>query len=363
MQKIKVLQIINGLPREGAQKVILDLSYYLDKTTFDVTVVSMLPLTEMVPDFEKRKIKVKVLDMQKSLYSFWITFRSLSRFIQAENIQIVHAHLFHSGLMTTLLKIWFPAIKFVFTPHTFNLEAKTREWIVKQTKFLRQTDILFSDEMKNAIYRKDALIIPNGIRVKDYEIPVAKFPIFTFLAIGRLGPEKNHQALIEPIKQLKAKGHKCQLLIAGKGPLKAELQQAINENGLEEEIILLGQRKDIPSLCNQAHCLVHPSLWEGLPIVLLEAGASQLPIIATNVGSIATLVNEETGYLLPHIDQLTSTMETVLTEYKIAEQKAAKLKQRLLEQFDINAIVRQHETLYLRLISTTKEKELVSATS
>ncbi len=359
MKKIKILQLINGLPVGGAQKVVLDLCRYLDKQAFEVVVVSMIELTEMVPEFEALGIRVKVFNLRKTPKAFARTFQQLSQFIQAEGIQIIHAHLYNSGFAATLLKLRFRHLKFVFTPHTYNLEARGGKQFVKWTKSLRAADILFSDKMKISIYRADAQLIANGIAVKNYEMELPKFPVFTFLSIGRIGPEKNQAALLAPIKQLKEKGIKCQLLIAGKGPLQAELAAAIAHQELDSEVKLLGQRSDIPALCNQAHCLVLPSLWEGLPIVLLEAGASNLPIISTNVGSIDMLLNDENGYLLSNIKALPQTMEQVLTNYDEALGKAAKLKQKMLKDFDINAVVKKHEALYENVLYPKQTKELV----
>ena len=139
--------------------------------------------------------------------------------------------------------------------------------------------------------------------------------------------------------------------MVGEGDNRPIIEKAIYENQLEDSIKLLGLRRDIPLLCNQAHCLLLPSLWEGLPIALLEAGSSSLPVITTNVGSIPTLIDDDCGYLLTNLDQMTAQMTAVLTDYASAKGKGALLKEKVKTYFDIGKIVQQHEQLYSRLVA------------
>ena len=277
-EKIKVLQLITGLNRAGAEKVVFDIASVLNKEKFEVMVLGLSADKEMLNDFVNQKIKVKTLDAKKNILSFWHAFKQISSIIQQEKIKLIHAHLVHAYIMAVLLKFRHPSVKLVFTSHSFNLETVFRRFFVSLTKMFRSTDILFSKEMHTSSYRKDAHIIPNGVASANYALDLPKNDCFTFLCIGRLSPEKNQAGLLIPARKLKEKGKEFQLLLIGTGPERDKLAAEIKRYQLEKEVQLLGLRSDTSTLYNQAHCLIIPSIWEGMPMVLLEGGASSLPL-------------------------------------------------------------------------------------
>ena len=93
------------------------------------------------------------------------------------------------------------------------------------------------------------------------------------------------------------------LLVVGNGELEDDVRRWVAERGLQDRVVLLGTRTDIPELMRTADAYVMSSAWEGLPIVLLEASASGLPIVATDVGGNHQLVqHDRTGWLVPAKD-------------------------------------------------------------
>lgn len=111
------------------------------------------------------------------------------------------------------------------------------------------------------------------------------------LSLGRLSEQKNHRLLLDALQQIKARDFTC--LVAGSGPLEAELKALAASYGLEHKVRFLGHRTDVSSLLNSADVLVQSSVFEGFPNVFIEAASVGLPIVATDVGSSATLVSEQ----------------------------------------------------------------------
>lgn len=109
------------------------------------------------------------------------------------------------------------------------------------------------------------------------------------LSVGRLTAAKDHACLIDAMHRLSAASSGYRLLIAGDGPYRSRIERHIEELELQAFVTLLGERQDVPDLLSAADVYVQSSAWEGLPLVLLEAQAADLAIVATNVGGTAEI--------------------------------------------------------------------------
>lgn len=366
MNKIKVLHLIGGLNIGGAEKAALELAKYTNKEEFEILVVSIGNNKKMLPTFLENNIPVKIIETKKLphwiLRYFYILFTGLwktSKIIKTFKPSILHMHMSHALVFGTILKMVFPKLKLIFNAQSFKLESFLGDIVAYLFKGLRSADIIFSKEMHQWIYRKDAVIIPNGIDVNLFKNKSKKHEKFTFLSAGRLVKQKNHLALLKPIKQMKEEGYDFQLFIAGEGELRENLEQGIQEMGLQDHVFLLGLVNNMPELYAKVHCLVMPSLWEGLPLSALEAGASELPVVITDVSSVKALISEENGYLVDEIDkELLTNMKEVIDNYDVALGKAAKLKKRVHDYFNVTLITRKHEELYKDLVNGVRLKLL-----
>ncbi|MBF0897808.1 MAG: glycosyltransferase, partial [Campylobacter concisus] len=232
------------------------------------------------------------------------------------------------------------------------MESLCREIFLYIFKFLRFKDIIFSKRMVRFFYIKDYEVLPNGIDVSRYSIDKKKNNRFTFISIGRLEEVKNHKDIIRIAYEMKGR-FDFELQIVGDGILRCELQKLIDELELNDNVKLLGFRKDIPLLLNQAHCFLLPSLWEGMPIVLLEAAASCLPIISTPVGGIKDFL-DDTNATLSSIANFKQEMIKMINNYDAYLVKANKLYLKVKNEYSIKAIVERHERIYLEAFQKTE---------
>ncbi|MBS1675565.1 MAG: CDP-glycerol glycerophosphotransferase family protein [Actinobacteria bacterium] len=107
-----------------------------------------------------------------------------------------------------------------------------------------------------------------------------------FVTIGRLSPEKNHARLIRAFLQVHAEYPETRLLIVGGGPLHDDLQQQIDDAGATDLAFLTGRQRNPYALLAASDCFVLSSLYEGQPMVLIEAAICSLPIVSTSFGSV-----------------------------------------------------------------------------
>ncbi|CAA6820288.1 MAG: Unknown protein [uncultured Thiotrichaceae bacterium] len=353
MRKINILHITTAFTVGGAEKVILDLILTLDKNVFNNSVMALAKNPDMLGEFLDHGIKAEKLDMDKGVGAFVKAFRHIDKYISENKIDIIHAHLFHPLPLASLLKLKHPKLKVVFTSHNTNIGGKLREVITQFLKPLRNKDIVFSEDMITPIYKKDTLVIANGVNIEKFQEPAAKNTPFTFLSVGTVRAQKNQLFLVECAKALKEKGYDFVIDIVGGGEenraLIETIQKEIVKQDVQKHVRMLGVRNDIPDLLKTAHCMVLPSHYEGLPIVLLEAGAAKIPIISTPVGAIPTLINEDSGYLTD-LDTFCETMGKVYNDYAQAEEKAGVLAEKIDQHYSIKSMAKAHAELYQSLI-------------
>ena len=148
------------------------------------------------------------------------------------------------------------------------------------------------------------------------------------MSVGELTKRKNHMAVIEALACLEE--YDILYVVCGDGPMKARLRARAEELGVRERVKLLGFRKDIAELHKMADIFVFPSLQEGLPVALMEAMASGLPIVASRIrGNEDLIQNNRGGYLVKAQDSK-QLAEAISKMIKNPEQRD-KMEKRNLE--------------------------------
>lgn len=138
------------------------------------------------------------------------------------------------------------------------------------------------------------------------------------LAVGRLTAQKGFGVLLEAAAAWRDLNPAPLVVIAGEGPLAAELRARAGELGVD--VLFLGHRGDVPALLATAAVFVLPSRWEGQPLILQEALRAGTPVVATRVGGIPDLTGRDTALLVPPGDSraLAAAVRAVLTDAPLA---------------------------------------------
>ena len=172
-----------------------------------------------------------------------------------------------------------------------------------------------------------------------------------FLHIGRFTAQKGHETLIAAFTTVAATHPTARLLLIGQGERRAAVQAASARAGLTG-VIFCDARDDVPDLMAAANVLVLPSLFEGLPLVLLEAMAAGLPIVATRIGGVTDALGLDHPYLVPPNDPgaLPSTMLAQITDPAGARAVAAHQRTRFLTGFTAQRMAADTGTVYRRAL-------------
>ncbi|MCM8764659.1 MAG: glycosyltransferase, partial [Candidatus Omnitrophica bacterium] len=174
---------------------------------------------------------------------------------------------------------------------------------------------------------------------------------------SRLSPEKGVQFLIEAAKIILEKKRDIKFVIAGEGHFRASLVNMVEKYGIKDNVIFLGYRNDIPQLISESDVVVLPSLWEGLPNIVLEAMAMKKPVITTNVGGSSEIVKDgETGLLVcsgSAVD-LAEKIMMFFSDEKLATEIGENGFRFVRSNFDISLMVSAYETLYKQSLQKRK---------
>ncbi len=177
--------------------------------------------------------------------------------------------------------------------------------------------------------------------------------------VGRLTEQKGHRYLLQAIPAILEAFPGARFWFIGDGELREELKNLAKSLGIAGAVKFLGVQEDVPALLRQMDLFVLPSLWEGLPTVILEAMACNVPVIATDIPGTRELIqNEFSGWLVPPKDA-TSLSRCIIDVIKNepARSKSCWNALETLKKYEIAAISDQYTALYFELLRRPVQKE------
>lgn len=344
----KIVHLITGLGGGGAEQMVLKLALEAKKKDIESLVIAISSINTLEKKFRQEGISPFFLNID----SLWAIPKGLSKLhgiLSKEKLLCVHCHMIHGLLIGILYHCIYKKIQIVFTLHNNDAKPKIRRVFLNTTKKIRKADILFSKSGEQT-YLKNSIIIPNGLSVQKFKSigknNRIKPETFNFLFLGSLTEQKNPLQLIQFAKSLINKSIKnFKIDVVGDGILRTMLEQEISNNKLQSFIKLHGFCNNIPTFLKSSQCLIMPSFWEGMPVVILEAGASKLPIITTPVGSIPDIISEDEGYITP-LDLFSEVMIQVYHNYDEALEKSNNFYNKVVEEYSIEVVFEKHLKLY-----------------
>lgn len=332
-----------GFGGGGAENFVLELAKQNKEKGYKVVVIAITSVNKIKQRFIDANIEVDSLSIDKP--SLIIKgFKKFYNIVKSYERATIHAHMFHAGIFASIVKMIIRPVPVIFTLHTNYVKQYYRRLLLFITKPLRNADVIFSKDSLKYYQKKNSSVICNGIDISRFNIlhrPIGKF---NMLFIGRLEEPKNPLYLVDLANILRLK-YDFVISIIGEGTLLQPLLKEIADHKLESFFNILGFRNDIPQLLANAHCIVIPSLWEGMPLSILEAGSMGIPVISTPVGSIETILNADNGYL-SRLENFHEKVIDVITDYPLAEHKGRNLQKLIRSEYDITTAADKYHHLY-----------------
>jgi glycosyltransferase involved in cell wall biosynthesis len=175
------------------------------------------------------------------------------------------------------------------------------------------------------------------------------------LVVARLDQQKGHRHLLAAAREIP----EAVFALAGEGPLRSALEAMACDMGVRDRIRFLGERSDVPDLLAACDIFVLPSLYEGLPISVLEAMAARRPVVATAIGGTdEAVVHGETGLLVPPADptSLAAAIRRVLADDELRARLGKAGRARVAERFSVESMVRRVIDVY-ELLSAPRARD------
>lgn len=234
-------------------------------------------------------------------------------------------------------------------------DNKKYQWLRRLISPFVHRFVAVSDDLNHWLLEKVRLsstkvqLIYNGINTENFHPSAAKSASFDFIHVARLSPIKDQVTLIAAFGLLRQRTTlPCRLLLVGDGPLRTQLQELVMSADLTDSVQLLGERHDIASLMQQSQVFVMSSLAEGIPMTVLEAMASGLPVVATAVGGLPEIIQGDHGILVPpsSAEALALAMQRYLEQPQLVAVQGKLCRQRVCEKFSEPVMVSQYLSLY-----------------
>lgn len=173
------------------------------------------------------------------------------------------------------------------------------------------------------------------------------------LTVGALTERKGHGILFSAASRLRERGVRLHYVVCGEGSLRPTLEAQVRALGLQEAVHFSGFAANVPDYVSAADIFVHVPLWEGLGVAVIEALAARLPVVASRVGGIPELIDDQvTGLLVPPQDAaaLAVAIERLVHDPQWAKTLGIKGQAFAQARFDVSAMAQANESLYKELL-------------
>ena len=386
--KIKILMIITRLNIGGAASHIILLTERLKASGFETILASGVEakdegnMNDLANQRGIKPITISHLKREVSLYHDFLAVIQLYKLIRKYKPHIVHAHTSKAGTLGRIAAWLARTPVTVFTLHGSYFHShfsflKTKLFVCVDRMLASVTDRIIAvsrqerlDILAQKIGNEQKVInIPLGLELDSFfncdqykgilraELGIASEKKLIGI-VARLTPIKNHYLFLDSAKIVLQSYKNAVFLIVGDGELRQHLEEYAKSLGISDHVLFLGFRRDAPVIYADLDIVVLSSLNEGLPVTVIEGMASGKPIVATNVGGVAELLDDgKYGIIVPssNPEELAKGMLEILNSPDKAKKMGELGRQSAMSKYSIDILTQNVINLYKQLL---KEKDI-----
>ncbi|HEX2608528.1 MAG TPA: glycosyltransferase family 4 protein [Flavisolibacter sp.] len=368
---IKVLECIRQGQIGGGESHLLSLVEHLDRSVFDPVVLSFTD-GPMVSRLEAIGIKTEVIHTERPFdIPKWGMIR---KWIRDGKFDLIHAHgtRANSNILWAARSLGIPVI---YTIHGWSFHDDQQS-LVKRIRILGEKYLTSKSTLNISVSQSNretgvkyfsgfqSVVVNNGIDGTKFnpansfknirvELGIPEDAILV-LFLARFTHQKQPITLLKAFLEAAKRNEKLFLLMVGDGEEKPEAQELLAQSEFKNRVILSPFRQDVPDVLHAADLFILASLWEGLPIALLEAMAMGKAIIASEVdGTKEIIKHKQNGYLITTHNlqqQLTTALVEVSENENLRKKMSIQARQTITENFDASRMTREIEALYKQTV-------------
>jgi glycosyltransferase involved in cell wall biosynthesis len=292
----------------------------------------------------------------------------LASFIRERGYSIVQTHDTTPLIYTSIAKCYYPHFQHIYTEHSGIYSCHSRHRFMTWLALLSTNHAVMVSKNLLSFYQKhfpltkpEMSVIYNGLDIPAAaasakesvckEFGISEDALIVGTAV-RFYPQKGLRYLIQAIPKILESHPKTIFLLVGDGVERQMLEGIAKSSGIEENVVFTGFRQDIPNLIGAMDIYVLPSLWEGLPLALIEALLARKAVVATSVGGNTEVIEDgHTGFLIPpqQPDLIAQRIISLLDSNKLRDEFAENGFLYAKKHFSLKTMIEQYETLYSRI--------------
>lgn len=356
---MKIIQIVPAFDLAGAEIMCENLTYELRKRGHNVIVISMYDYHSAITDrLETAGVDVRYLGKKSGLDFSMI--QKMKKIFTEEKADAVHTHLYCTKYAVPAAVLAGVKCR-IHTVHNVAQKesgAAARKLNKFFFKYCHVVPVALSKLIQDSIVeaysmgRERIPVIFNGINLFSCK-PKTNYGIcgnFKILNIGRFSEQKNHAGLLRAFRLFHAKHSDSELWLIGDGEKRSEAEAYVKDNGLENAVKFLGLQSDVYGYLHDADIFALPSHYEGIPMTLIEAMGTGLPIVATAVGGVPDMLNKENAQLVPvDVEEITKAFEHYYSDINARVLDGQKVRS-ASERFSAEEMAKGYEVLYSRAV-------------
>ncbi len=373
---MRILYVITKSEIGGAQTHLMEVVRYMHRAGHDVSVVTGTAgwltneLAAIGVDYEILPDLIRDINPAKDIK----TITSICHILEDKQPDIIHCHSSKAGIVGRVAGA-IKNIPAVFTAHGWAFTngvspAKRIIYAAIEHMMLGITKrVICVSEFDRQLAKRWFLhnynrivTVHNGIVDKTFNSNIARedFLPLKLVSVARFSHQKNNMELIRAVEQInKLYSGSLQLNMVGDGPLLSEAQAYVTSHKLENDVHFLGSRTDVDDILNKNDIFCLISNYEGLPISIIEAMRAGMPIIASDVGGVNELVQDEVnGFLIPrgNISELVDKLKYILEHKKLIKSMGEASRKIYEEEYTADRMNQKILSVYNEVIAVHKKK-------
>jgi len=374
--KKNILYIITSTNVGGTERALLELIKRLDRTQYDILVCSLKKEGAFAQKLKQETDGFYCLKLSESggvsaVLSFLPALVSLFLLIRTTKPDIIHSFLFRANIFGRLAGRLAGVKNIISSVRVIEADKPLKHFVDRTTSSFVTIYTAVSEAARKFTLEQikispDKIItIQNGVDCNLIETKTTnRFKTDTTKTniglIGRLDSQKGHTVLLKAVKILLSEQQNIQVYFFGKGPDENSLKDRVKKHGLDEYVDFMGTTDNIYHCISQMDIITIPSLWEGLPNILLEAMALGRPVIASKIEGISEVVTDNETALLfnpGNETELSNAILRLISDKDLTQKIGANAKKHVIDNFSIEECVNKTTALYETLLAQVKNQD------